>query len=238
MKNADTQAVVLIAGSSSGIGQSCVSAFRNAGWKVIGIARSQAEIEEHNFAGIALDLTDESASARRIAEVVARWDTLDTVIHSVGDIYEAKDLKEITWSRWSHSYDLCVGTAVTLVRHTFDHIARNAGSYIFISSIGAQKPYYGIADYCAAKAALCSVSRSVAAELASYGGRSNTISPAVVDTPLFRKGPYTEEEAAQWHQLGRIGRPEEIALMALHLASSSSAWITGQDFVLDGGMTL
>jgi NAD(P)-dependent dehydrogenase (short-subunit alcohol dehydrogenase family) len=109
---------------------------------------------------------------------------------------------------------------------------------VFISSIAAQHPYPGIADYCAAKAALVALGRSVASELAAKGGRANTISPAVVNTPLFQRSPYTVEEAAAWHKLGRVGEPLEVAQLVEFLASDKGRWITGRDFVMDGGMLL
>jgi NAD(P)-dependent dehydrogenase (short-subunit alcohol dehydrogenase family) len=117
-------------------------------------------------------------------------------------------------------------------------IGSSGGAYVFISSVAAQHAYPGIADYCAAKAALTAFSRSLATDLAPMRGRSNTISPAVVNTPLLKKSPFTVEEAASWHKLGRIGEPSEIAAFAEYLASTNGRWITGRDFVIDGGMLL
>lgn len=228
----------LIAGSSSGIGQQCVNTFLECGWRVVGISRSQSQVKNANFIGISADLTNEETTRDVLKAISMDWGNINAVIHSIGDIYEEKPMANMEWSRWVKSMNLCVGSAFNLVKNSFETIKSCQGSYTFIASIGARKPYPGISDYCAAKAALVSFTQSLAIELAPAGARANSISPAVVQTPLFEKSPYSLEEASSWHPLKRVGTPHEIALLAEYLASTKSNWITGQDYVIDGGMLL
>lgn len=232
------KSVAVVAGSSRGIGLACVEEFKANGWVVGAMSRTQEEMEEDDFLGISVDLTREEETLRSVQQFVDKWGHIDAVVHSIGDIYETQPVHKIRWKRWQKSFDVCLGTAVHLISAAFEPIAESGGAFVLISSVGSQKSYPGIADYCAFKAALSSLTRSLALELAANKARANSISPAVVDTSLFRKGPYSEEEAASWHKLGRIGKPEEIARLVYFLASPCNSWITGRDFVMDGGMLL
>ncbi len=236
--NGNRAKVVVVAGASSGIGAACAEHLHQAGWRVAALARSLEYRKEQAFLSLPVDLLDGNSARESIQTVLREWEGIDAVVHCVGNIEESLPMSQMPWERWRGAYDLCVGTALTLVQETFDSVARARGAYVFVSSIAASHPYPGISDYCAAKAALGSLSRSLADELAPHQARANTISPAVVDTPLFRRSPYTVEQAAKWHRLGRIGRPGEIAAMANYLIEEDSAWITGQDFIMDGGMRL
>ena len=133
---------------------------------------------------------------------------------------------------------ICLESAVTTASACFDSIAANAGSMVFVSSVGAFHPYPGIADYCAAKAALEALMRAYAAELAPHGARANAIAPAVVDTDILEAAPFSREEAADFHRLGRVAMPSEVAAQIAWLLSPSSEWMTGTVTKFDGGMTL
>jgi NAD(P)-dependent dehydrogenase (short-subunit alcohol dehydrogenase family) len=232
---ADRRPIGLVAGASGGIGSACAAALRGDGWRVLGVSRSST-IDTDLAAATDLDLTEEGAEDALCDFVDGR--KLAAVVHSVGDIFEALPIESMPWSRWQRTLDLCVGSAVRLVAATYGSVAAAAGAYVFVSSVGACHPYEGIADYCAAKAALESFTRSLAAQIAPTGARANCVSPAVVDTALFRKGPYTEEEASKWHRLGRIGTPADVAAAVRYLCSHEAAWVTGQVFTIDGGFLL
>jgi NAD(P)-dependent dehydrogenase (short-subunit alcohol dehydrogenase family) len=244
------QKIAIVAGASSGIGRACADRLDRDGWQVCGISRTRPVDWPDGRSYVETDLVkvlDQDAGQLRqqLADagvpVATDQDATDreiTVVHAVGDIYDSVPGSGAPWTRWRTSLDLCLGTAVVLTQATFAAVRATSGSYVYISSLGATKPYPGIADYCSAKAALDSYMLSVAKELAAGGARANCVSPAVVDTPLFRKGPYTRQEAALWHALGRIGEPDEVAALVAHLAGEDGRWTTGQNFVLDGGMAL
>ena len=243
----------IVAGASSGIGLACADHLEQQGWQVCGLSRSRPPFWPDSRQYIETDLVkslgshprllrDELVSAGVLPDTARRSGTGPAaevaVVHAVGDIYDAVPGGGALWSRWRTSLDLCLGTAVLLTQATFDAVRDTAGSYVFVSSLAATRPYPGIADYCSAKAALTSYMHSIAQELAPSGARANSVSPAVVNTPLFRKGPYSADEAAGWHALGRIGEPSEVAAMVGHLVGPEGRWLTGQDYVMDGGMTL
>ncbi|HEU5057880.1 MAG TPA: SDR family oxidoreductase [Kofleriaceae bacterium] len=231
--------IVLVAGGSRGIGRACVDAFLQAGARVAAVARSvDEEAAGAGFLPVRADLARAGEAERATARVRERLGRVTCVVHCVGDIGEPRPLAQLGWGRWRETFDLCLGSAVQLVAATIGDVAAGAGSYVFVSSLGAHRPYPGIADYCAAKAALSSLVRSLALELAPARARANAVSPAVVDTDLLRRAPFSEAEAASWHKLGRVGRPEEVARLCLYLASPAAAWVTGQDWIIDGGMGL
>jgi 3-oxoacyl-[acyl-carrier protein] reductase len=230
---------VFIAGASRGIGAACARAFLDAGLNVVAASRSIELAERERYLSIRADFTDPSEVGTAVERARGRFGAIGAVVHCVGDIQEARPLSDISWERWRATLDQCLGSAVHLVRATMNDVQSAAGSYVFVSSVAARKPYPGIADYCAAKSALGSFVRSLASELAPSGARANTISPAVIDTDLFRRSPYSEAEASAWHALRRIGTPEEVASLAVFLVTSEAgAWMTGQDHVIDGGMLL
>ena len=89
--------------------------------------------------------------------------------------------------------------------------------------------------YCASKGAVIALTRQLAVELAKKGIRVNCICPGAIDTPMAKEA--TEEQIKQMVPMGRIGKPEEVANLALFLASSASSYITGSIIVIDGGVT-
>ena len=238
--------ICIIAGASSGIGAACAESLTDAGWRVHGISRRKPEEWPSDRAYLEIDLTEVLSSPGELQEALTRSGLLPTgagdaeiaVVHSVGDIYEQAPAGGAPWERWRRSLDLCLGTAVVLTQATIEAVRAASGSYVYVSSVAADRPYAGIADYNAAKAALRSYMRTMAAELAPFGARANSVSPAVVDTPLFEAGPYSPAEAAGWHALGRIGSAAEVAAMIGHLVGRQGTWLTGQDYVMDGGMAL
>jgi NAD(P)-dependent dehydrogenase (short-subunit alcohol dehydrogenase family) len=230
--------VVLVGGASHGIGAACVEVFNAAGWRVAAVARTQTQSSSDTFLGLQVDLRAPGETRRAVTSVLDYWGRIDAVIHTAGTINEPLPVASLGWERWRQTLDTCLQTAVNLVEATFIAIKISHGAYVFVSSVGSHKVYPGIADYCAAKAALTQYSRSIAAELASDGARANSISPAVVDTRLLAAAPFSREQAAEWHALGRVGTPEEVAQMALFLSADHATWITGTDIVMDGGMSV
>lgn len=229
---------VIIAGGSSGIGAACRDLFVEKGHKVTSLARREQSISNPSFLGLQVDLTDSEATKRAVVTAEEKFGPVATLVHAAGDIAAAAAFADMSWERWRQTYDLIVGSAVHVAQACLPslRVAGDKGNIVIIASVAARKPYHGISDYCAAKAALVSLTRGLADELASTRGRANCISPAVVRTALFNKAPFDEATAASWHRLGRIGEAREIAEMAVYLNEAS--WVTGQDYTMDGGMLL
>ena len=115
-------------------------------------------------------------------------------------------------------------------------------SVVMLSSLGGTQVFSGgNGIYGASKAALNTVMKFAAKEFASRKVRVNSICPGMVDTPLIHRGTISDEqllEDQKRYPLGRYGKPEDIAYAAIYLLSDASSWITGQDFVLDGGVSI
>lgn len=229
--------VAIIGGASRGIGAACAKELLQRDWKVAGLARGQVAVEEESLMGIPVDLMDAGAIQEAVNRVLHLWGCVDAVIHTAGDIFDEVPIAQLSWKRCQQTLDACLRTAVNLTQAVFLPILKSHGTIVYIASIAARRNYPGIVDYCAAKAALVSYMRGVADELAP-NARANSISPGVVDTDLFRKSRYTEKEAASWHKLRRLGKPQEIAQICGDMLKPGWEWVTGQDIMVDGGMLL
>lgn len=147
-------------------------------------------------------------------------------------------------AQWARDYDVNLIGAVRIVQ-TFvpDMIASgDGGAIVFVSSINAQVATPTLASYAATKAALNSLTRTLALELAPHRIRVNAVAPASIDTPMLRGGfarsddPVAAEQAnISRHPLGRLGTPEDVAELIAFLASDKAGWITGTVLPIDGG---
>lgn len=139
-----------------------------------------------------------------------------------------------------------VGGAMRLARAFAPAMqARRSGAFLFVSSINSTFATPGLAAYAASKAALDSLARTLALELAPDGVRVNVVRPASIDTPLLRRGIDASPDPAEAiqrniarHPLGRWGTAEEVASLALFLCSDEAGWITGADYLIDGGASI
>jgi len=229
----------VVTGGSSGIGLEIVRKLLNEKWKVIEMSRRRPELKGKNLFFIPADfyknkeIKEACHKAKKISD-----ENIRVVIHCVGDILTESLIEEFPEHILYKTFQVNFFSAFLLTKCLFKVIAKNKGVFVYVSSVAKDKVYPNISDYCAAKAALSNFVKSVALELAPYGGRAISISPAVVNTPLFRKSKYTVEEASKWHKLGRIGKPEDIANLVLFLISEEANWITGVDYLIEGGFLL
>jgi len=230
--------VVLITGGSKGIGFACVNEFLKHGWEIITTSRNPPPIKDSRVHFYKANFYKNNEVIEMAKNVKHDFDEIHAIIHCVGDIIEDNQIKEIDINILNKTFQINFFSAVLIAKEFFDYITKTRGVFIYITSIAKDKIYPNIPAYCAAKAALSNFVKSLAYELSSYRARAVAISPAVVDTDLFRKSKYTAEEAAKWHKLGRIGKPEEIAFLIYFLASERATWITGVDYIIDGGMLL
>jgi len=183
-----------------------------------------------------LKVNDERAWPEFIADVEAREGGLDILVNNAGIIRVAA-LSDLTMADW-HLVQQVNATSVVLgIRAaTPAMIRRGGGSIVNVASTAAHRGAEGYAAYSASKAAVLAVTRAAALELAPHGIRVNAISPGGVDTPMNDDEPPGGTSAAA--PLGRRAQPEEISPLVVYLASSASYYVTGADFLIDGGVTL
>lgn len=237
---------ILITGASSGIGKSIALLFAKQGACLTITGRDASRLEETRLAcdvfktckAITADLTDLKA----IDELVARLPELDGVVHAAGIIYPLP-VKFIGSKHIQEAFSINYQAPVLLMSGLFrSRKVSNGASIIFISSVSVSHPYAGGALYVSSKAALNAYARTIAVEYANKHIRSNLLSPGLVRTPILEQtiaasGPDKLKEFERAYPLG-FGEPEDVAEAALFFISERSKWITGQELIMDGGLTL
>jgi 2-keto-3-deoxy-L-fuconate dehydrogenase len=230
----------VVTAAASGIGRASAEAFVRAGARVYA-----ADIDGKALATLAgcehqvLDVRD----ARAIDAFAKTIGKVDVLFNCAGTVPKGTVL-DIDPAAWNAAFDLNVNSMFHMIRAFLPGmIAARAGSIINMSSVAGSVT--GVPDRCAygaTKAAVIGLTKSVAADFVAQGIRCNAICPGTVDTPslqarLHAYGDYakTRAEFEARQPIGRLGKPEEIAALALHLASDESGFTTGQIHIIDGG---
>jgi 2-keto-3-deoxy-L-fuconate dehydrogenase len=232
--------VAVVTAAGSGIGRASAESFARAGARVIA-----ADIDGNALKNVAncepqvLDVRDPLAIAA-FARAVGKADVL---FNCAGTVPKGTVL-DIDPADWDAAFELNVKSMYHMIRAFLPAmVAARGGSIINMSSVAGS--ITGVADRCAygaSKAAVIGLTKSVAADFVAQGIRCNAICPGTVDTPslqarLHTYGDYakTRAEFEARQPMGRLGKPEEIAALALHLASDESGFTTGQTHIIDGG---
>jgi NAD(P)-dependent dehydrogenase (short-subunit alcohol dehydrogenase family) len=238
---------VLVTGAASGIGLATAQLFQSEGARVAMLDRDEARLKETRVAG-AVPLVCDVADERQVRDAVARaadaLDGLDGIVNSAG-IDLMRPFEAMTAAEWARvmAVDL---TGPMLVCHAALPAMKQAGrgTIVNIASGAALRPLEGRTAYCAAKAGLVMLGKTLAVDLAPYNIRVNAICPGIIDTPLFRSSwegaTQPEAELAKIldrYVIKRAGQPEEIAQAALYLTSDESSFVTGAALAVDGGRT-
>jgi NAD(P)-dependent dehydrogenase (short-subunit alcohol dehydrogenase family) len=237
--------VVLITGGNSGIGLATAIAFARAGARVIISGRDQASIDRavieigHGAHGLRSDAGEVRAAADLVSAVESRFGRIDVLFANAG-VGVFLPIEEVTEQDWDECFSTNLKGAYFLAQKAVRIMPRGS-AMIFNCSIGASYVGQGSTLYSASKAALRTVGRGLAVELAPRGIRVNIVSPGPTDTalPHRTRGIADVEKFKQLiatsTALGRVGRPEEIAASVLFLASEESSFILGSELIVDGG---
>jgi 2-keto-3-deoxy-L-fuconate dehydrogenase len=237
-----------VTAAGQGIGRACAEAFAREGARVIA-----TDIDARHLHGLAgcetrrLDVTDAAAISAAIAEAGA----IDVLFNGAGYVH-AGTVLDCGEADWDYSFDLNVRSMYRTIRAALPGmLERGGGSIVNVASVASSlKGMPGRFVYGATKAAVIGLTKSVAADFITRGIRCNAICPGTVESPSLRdrvraQAKATGKTEAEVHAIfvarqpmGRLATPQEIAPLAVYLASDESAFTTGTTQVCDGGVTL
>ncbi len=235
--------IFLVTGASSGIGQSIAQKLNELGASIIAVARSVEKLEKTKNnskfpQNVFIEPKDLTENIERLPDYVKnlkeKYGKLKGLICCAG-VVNPKPLQFIEEKNSKDVFNINYFVPIFLAKGFADKRNRTINSSIvFISSIAAVYPDRGQTIYAASKAALIASMKSISKELTPKGVRVNSISPAYVETPMYYK---TEENIGtniEDFPLG-IGKPSDLANMTAFLLSDEARWITGQNYIMDGG---
>lgn len=185
------------------------------------------------------NVADGEACQTMIRDIIKKYGHLDILVNNAGITRD-----NLVMKMNDEEFDAVYETNLKGVFHTIHHTSRyflkqKSGRIINISSVSGITGNAGQANYCAAKAGVIGLTKSVARELSSRGITANVVAPGMIETDMTKDLPDTVKENMLHNiPLGRIGKPEEIAAAVAFLASEEAGYITGQVLAVDGGMTM
>ncbi|WP_343080034.1 L-iditol 2-dehydrogenase [Ostreiculturibacter nitratireducens] len=245
--------VALVTGGARGIGRAICEAYVSEGAKVAVADRLAHEAEEaaaalgDNAMAVTMDVTDLDQIAAGVAAVEGNWGGIDILVNNAG-IFNMASIDKVTMEDYRRQYDVNVGGTIFAVQAVVPGMKkRGGGAIINFSSQAGRRGEPNVMIYCSTKAAVISVTQSLALELAKDNIRVNAIAPGVVDTPMWdvvdrQFAEYEHKEIGQKKRevgeavpLGRMGVPEDIARPCVFLASDDARYITAQTLNVDGG---
>ena len=234
--------VALVTGGARGQGAAEAAIFAREGATVVitDVLDEQGERRagEIGCGYLHLDVTSESGWAEVVADTVKRYGRLDVLMNNAG-IFQPARLLNTTTEMWNRTVAINQ-TGVFLGMRTVVPAmieAGNGGSIINTSSIAGLEGGFGATAYVATKWAVTGMTKTVAKEVGRHGIRVNSIHPGVIVTDMIEDMVSgKEEKIASRQPIQRLGQPEDIAEMALFLASDRSSYCSGQAFTVDGGV--
>ena len=234
--------IAIVTGGSKGIGYSIAERFTNEGAKVIICSRKKSELSEAaakiGCESYQLDVSDSKGVKLMVEWFSKEHGQLDILVNNAGLIRPGR-ISDTTEEDWDLQINVNLKGPFLMSNKFLPHM--NEGSSILnISSTVGLRAMRGAAAYCASKGGVVNLTKAMALDLAGKI-RVNCICPAVVDTPMVdervQAGNVSREVLDNVQPIGRMGKPEEIAAMALHLCGPEAVWTTGSIITIDGGQT-
>ena len=235
----------LITGGTKGIGLSVVKEFLNLGAEVFVVARSTSslanQLKSDQLFLMEGDISDSSFRNRIINMINDRWKRLDILVNNVGTNIRKK-FTDYSQEEYRKLFEINLFSMLDLTQQSFS-LLKNSGnaSVINVASVAGSLDVQSGPPYGMTKAAIIQLSRHLAAEWAEHHIRVNTVSPWYIETPLTESvlsQPDRLEKILARTPMARVGQPEEVAGLITFLAMDKSGYITGQNIMVDGGMSV
>lgn len=242
----------IVTGAASGIGRASAMLFAAEAARVLAVDRAEAvqdvarDIRAAGGEAIAMtcDAGDEAQVREMVARAIGEFGGLDVVYANAGISGGYTALSEITPEQFMEVLRVNLIGPFLAIKHASPHmVAHGKGSIVCTASVAGLKANAGPIPYSASKAGVVSLVQTAANQLRGTGVRVNAICPGLIETgmtkPLFEyaRARGTEQRIGQLNPTGRYGVPDEIARMALFLASDEASYVNGQAIAVDGGLT-
>ena len=241
-----TNKTAIITGGGSGIGQACAWAFYQEGANVVLFGRREDKLKEtaqelgSRAMTVSGDMTRTEDLDRLVQETLSKFHRIDILVNNAG-LFKGGLLHEISDEQYDEMMNINMRAVFQLTRRVLPvMMEQKSGNIIHISSILGIIAVPQVAVYNISKGALNQFSRSIAVEYGSYGIRSNSICPGLIETDMtadLMKDEALMQEWSKGYPIGRFGKPEDVASACLFLASDESSFITGTVLPVDGGFT-
>jgi NAD(P)-dependent dehydrogenase (short-subunit alcohol dehydrogenase family) len=244
--------VAVITGAASGIGRATAIRFAGEGAAVViadmnreGGEAAVRDCKENGGSAVfqLADVSSEEDVKGAVTRAVKEFGRLDVIYNNAGLGGAVGPLEKTSAENWDRTFSILLRAVFLGIKHAVPEMRKTGGgSIVSTASIAGIRGAAGLHAYCAAKAGVISLTRSAAIEFAKDKIRVNCICPGLIATPLtYNRIPGGEQTATQlfaaFQPWPRAGRPEDIAAMALFLASDDSEFVSGQAMVVDGAVT-
>ena len=239
--------VAVVTGGSSGIGKSIAVLFAKEGADVVIISRKEEALKEvcklnpEKITYVVGDITQTENIKKLVEYVKNKFGKLDILVNNAGWC-PVQPLKEIKIEDYDKAFNLDVRSLVNITIESLQLILKAKGNIINISTVGASHRGPNLSMYLGAKAAVENFTRCWALELAKDGVRVNAIAPGAIETNIWNVTDLSPEDAKKHKEsmekvipCGRFGTPEEVANVALFLASKEASYVNGSIYNVDGG---
>lgn len=240
--------VAIVVGSTSGIGEAIAREYATQGAKVVVTGRTKEKGEKlvkkltdsgYDASFYQVDVTDVDQCKSLIEDTYKKYNQLDILVNNAG-IAKATPLEELELEQWDATFDINIRSYFVLTKAALPYLQKSDnGSILYTSSMASIKAFDQQYAYGATKAAVSHFARMIAVGYANKGVRSNAIAPGVIDTEILANAPEEYiDSIVEGIPMKRLGKPEEIAKVAVFLASEDASYVTGQVISVCGGASI
>jgi meso-butanediol dehydrogenase/(S,S)-butanediol dehydrogenase/diacetyl reductase len=233
---------ILVTGGASGIGAGIAGRLAAEGAQVTVLDIDPLGPSLRGIRSVQGSVADEGAVRDAVRQAADPDGRLHGLVNNAG-IMVGQPVEGLSFDEWHVMLDVNVGGYMLAAKHAFGPMrAAGGGAIVNCASIMAYNSGPGQAAYSASKAAVLGLTRGVALDGAPHGIRCNAVCPGTIETPMYERYLVAQDDPDAEHQrtvgmypLGRLGTPADVAALVAFLLSDDATWITGQDFIIDGG---